>query len=103
MSFQGISYLRTDCGRLIHAVRVKRVSIERVKKKITTAVYEYQADCDGKWGEIQFDFEAGAAKIMRLAEWDTTNSNVFAKSAIRYILRLPERKPPANAVIAFAD
>ena len=88
---------------LIHAVRVKRVSIERVKKKITTAVYEYQADCDGKWGEIQFDFETGTAKIMRRAEWDTTSSNVFAKSAIRRILQLPERKLPANAVIAFAD
>ena len=33
--------------------------MKRIKKKIAAAVYEYRADCDGEWGEIQFDFENG--------------------------------------------
>ena len=55
-------------------------------KKIAAAVYEYQADCDGEWGEIQFDFVRGTAEIVRLAEWDTMVSKVFANQASRYIL-----------------
>ena len=43
----------------IHAVRLKQKSKTKRKKKIATAVYEYQADCDGEWGEILFDFENG--------------------------------------------
>lgn len=39
--------------------RFQRKSVKRIKKKIAAAVYEYQADCDGEWGEIQFDFENG--------------------------------------------
>ena len=72
----------------LHAVRLKRKSVKRIKKKITAAVYEYQADCDGEWGEIQFDFVNGTAEIVRLAEWDTMNSHVFAVRTIRHILAL---------------
>ena len=39
-------------------------------------------------GEISFDFENGAAEIIRLADWDTIKTNWFAKEAIRYILSL---------------
>ena len=46
----------------------------------------YQVDNDGEWGEISFDFEAGTAEIIRLAEWDTTVSKKFAQKAIQYIL-----------------
>ena len=56
------------------------------KKKIAAAVYLYQVDNDGEWGEISFDFEAGTAEIVRLAEWDTTVSKKFAQKAIQYIL-----------------
>ena len=58
------------------------------KKKITAAIYEYQADCDGEWGEISVDFENGTAEIIRLADWDTIKTNWFANEAIRYILSL---------------
>ena len=58
------------------------------KKKIAAAIYEYQADCDGEWGEISVDFENGTAEIIRLADWDTIKTNWFAKEAIRYILSL---------------
>ena len=36
----------------IHAVRLKQKSKTKRKKKIAAAIYEYQADCDGEWGEI---------------------------------------------------
>ena len=55
----------------IHAVRLKQKSKIKRKKKIAAAIYEYQADCDGEWGEISFDFENGTAEIIRLADWDT--------------------------------
>ena len=62
--------------------------IVQVYKKIAAAIYEYQADCDGEWGEISFDFENGTAEIVRLADWDTIKTNWFANEAIRYILSL---------------
>lgn len=80
-----LTVLLVEAGAL-HAVRLKRKSVRRVKKKIAAAVYEYQADCDGEWGEISFDFENGTTDIIRLADWDTMKSNVFAKQAIEYIL-----------------
>ena len=42
---------------------LKQKSKTKRKKKIATAIYEYQADCDGEWGEISFDFENGTAEI----------------------------------------
>ena len=50
------------------------------EQKIAAAVYLYQADNDGEWGEIRFDFENGTAEIVRLADWDTVKSNIFAPS-----------------------
>ena len=72
----------------LHAVRLKQKSKTKRKKKIAAAIYEYQADCDGEWGEISVDFENGTAEIIRLADWDTIKTNWFAKEAIRYILSL---------------
>ena len=72
----------------IHAVRLKQKSKTKRKKKIAAAIYEYQADCDGEWGEIVFDFESGTGSIVRLADWDTIKTNWFANEAIRYILSL---------------
>ncbi len=94
-----LTVLLVETGTL-HAVRLKRKSVKRIKKKIVAAVYEYQADCDGKWGEIQLDFISNTAEIVRLAEWDTMSSHVFAKHAIRKIWTLSESRLPANALIA---
>lgn len=88
---------------VLHAVRVKRKSQKKRKKKIAAAVYQYQADCHGEWGEISFDFVGSTAAIIHLADWDTMNSLVFAEHTIRHILALPESRLPANAVIAFED
>ena len=58
------------------------------EQKIAAAVYLYQADSDGEWGEISLDFENGTAEIIRLADWDTIKTNWFANEAIRYTLSL---------------
>lgn len=71
------------------------------EQKIAAAVYLYQVDNDGEWGEIRFDFATGTAEIVRLAEWDTIKSNIFARTAIRYIQSLPEAKPPSEVVVMF--
>ena len=71
------------------------------EQKIAAAVYLYQADNDGEWGEIRFDFAAGTAEIVRLAERDTIKSNVFARTAIRYIQSLPEAKLPSEVAVMF--
>ena len=71
------------------------------EQKIAAAVYLYQADSDGEWGEIRFDFENGTAEVVKLADWDTMKSNVFARTAIRYIQSLPEVRLLKEAVVMF--
>ena len=79
----------------------KKKSVKRIKKKIAAAVYEYQADSDGEWGEIQFDFVSGTAEIVRLAEWDTMVSKMFAEQAIKYIRACDIEHPPQKLLFAF--
>ena len=71
------------------------------EQKIAAAVYLYQVDSDGEWGEIRFDFATGTAEIVRLAEWDTIKSNVFARPAIRYIPSSLEVRLLKKAVVMF--
>ena len=80
-----LTCLLAEAG-VLHMIRLKRQSQTKHKKKIAAAVYLYQVDNDGEWGEISFDFEAGTAEIIQLAEWDTTVSKKFAQKAIQYIL-----------------
>ena len=61
----------------------------------------YLADNDGEWGELRFDFENGAAEIVRLADWDTTTSNIFAKTAIRFVQGLPEARLLKSVAVPF--
>ena len=88
-------------GGTLHAIRLKQKSKTSRKKKIAAAVYEYQADCDGEWGEIQFEFENGTAEIVRLADWDTMTTNIFANRAIRFLLNCGSGKLPKETLIAF--
>ena len=71
------------------------------EQKIAAAVYLYQVDSDGEWGEIRFDFATGTAEIVRLAEWDTIKSDIFARTAIRYIQSLSEVRLLKKAVVMF--
>lgn len=92
--------LLAEAGAL-HAVRLWRKSVKRAKNKIAAAVYEYQAECDGEWGEIQFDFENGTGAIVRLAEWDTMNSHVFAERIIKYVRACDADKLSQKVLFAF--
>lgn len=74
---------------ILHAVRLKRKNITRKKKEIATAIYLYQVDYDGKWGEIYFDFVNRTTEIRKLAECDRMISKVFSKKAICYIQTHP--------------
>ena len=76
----------------IHAVRLKQKSKTKRKKKIAAAIYEYQADCDGEWGEISLDFENGKAEVILLADWDTVKTNKVASRAIAYLLDCENEK-----------
>ena len=71
------------------------------EQKIAAAVYLYQADNGSEWGELRFDFENGAAESVRLADWDTTTSNIFAKTAIRFVQGLPEARLLNSVVVPF--
>ena len=75
--------------------------IVQVYKKIAAAIYEYQADCDGEWGEISLDFENGTAEIIRLADWDTMKTNRFANKVIAYLLNCENEKLPTKTMLAF--
>ncbi len=85
----------------LHAVRLKQKTKTKRKKKIAAAIYEYQVDCDGEWGEISVNFESGTAKIIQLADWDTMKTNHFAKRAITYLLDCENEKLPKKTVISF--
>lgn len=69
------------------------------EQKTAAAVYLYQVDSGGEWGEIRFDFATGTAEIVRLAEWDTIKSDIFARTAIRYIQSLSEVRLLKKAVV----
>ena len=85
----------------LHAVRLKQVSKTKRKKKIAAAIYEYQADYDGEWGEIEIDFENGTGKISYIAELDTTRSHRYANKAIEEILNSDLNDLPKQKTIAF--
>lgn len=82
-------------------IRLKRKSQTKRKKKIAAAVYLYQVDNDGEWGEISFDFENGTAEIIRLADWDTIKTNRFANKAVAYLLNCENEKLPKDTMVAF--
>ncbi|MBE5814287.1 MAG: hypothetical protein E7320_03635 [Clostridiales bacterium] len=67
---------------------------------MAAATYLYQADCDGEWGEIVFDFENGTARIIRLADGDTIRTNMFAGKAIVYLLGCDNDKLPKETLLA---
>ena len=83
----------------LHAIRLKQKSQTRRRKRITAAIYEYQVDCDGEWGEISFDFEHGTVEISRLADWDTIKTNRFAKIAIAHLQNSADEGLQKNCIV----
>ena len=90
----------------LHAVRLKQKSKTKCKKKIAAAIYEYQADCDGEWGEISFDFENGTAEIVRLAAVSythlTTTISRASMSMPNRIFLIPKQSSNTLGVILVA-
>ena len=86
---------------VIRGVDMTLKKVTRRKKKIAAATYRYQADCDGEWGEIQFDFEKRKAEILHLADWDTSKTKLYAKKVIDHILRTGGNDFPKKGRIGF--
>ena len=84
-----------------HTISLRQTECRKTGETITAAVYEYLVDNDGEWGELRFDFENGTAEIVKLADWDTVRSNIFAKTALRYIQGLPEARLLKSVVVPF--
>ena len=96
---------REHCGGCfhyeLHTISLRQTECRKTGETITAAVYEYLVDNDGEWGKLRFDFENGTAEIVKLADWDTVKSNVFARAAIRFVQGLPEiRLLQEDAVLA---
>ena len=96
-----ISIIRLSFPSVYLFVRLKCKSQKKRKQKNAAATYLYQADCDGEWGEIQFDFENRTAQIIRLADWDKMVSQSFAKYLIYYLLNCQKETLPKETVISF--
>ena len=95
-------------GLLVDAdvLGVVELKLTEKNKKIAAAAYEYKAvhryaSDDDEWGEIRFDFSAETAEIVKLADGDLSRSNVFAKIAIRQILKLSMSELPKKLTIPF--
>jgi hypothetical protein len=76
------------------------------KNKKIAAAYQYKAvhryvSDDDEWGEIRFDFSTGTAQIVKPADGDMSKTNVFAKIAIRQILKLSTSELPKKLTIPF--
>ena len=95
-------------GHLVDAGVLGVVELKLIEKnkKIAAAAYEYKAvhryaNDDDEWGEIRFDFSAGSAEIVKLADGDFCRTNVFAKIAIRQILKISMSELPKKLTIPF--
>ncbi len=73
----------------------------QTEKKISAAVYEYQADRDGKWCEISLDFENDTAEIASLSDWDIMISNLYVKRVLWHLLKCKNDKLPKESMFAF--
>lgn len=100
-SFDGAVSVRELLCCAEYTISLRQTECRKTGETITAAVYEYLVDNDGEWGELRFDFENGTAEIVKLADWDTVRSNIFAKTALRYIQGLPEARLLKSVVVPF--
>ena len=83
----------------LHCVRLKQLSTHREGKKITAAVYAYQVDNGGAWGEIQFDLEKRTAWVEIFAENDPCDTWEVTEVAIRMVLSFGTGNIPKGILI----
>jgi len=85
----------------LHSVELRLKFQKKQGKKITAAVYEYLADCDGRWGELCYNFKEDTAEIILLADWDTLVSHGFAMRAVEHLKIHHTDKLPDKIVLTF--
>lgn len=83
----------------LHCVRIRQESVQREGKKITAAVYAYQVDNDGEWGNIQFDLREKTAWIETFAEKDLKDTWAVTDAAIQAVLESDNGKLPKKMLI----
>ena len=87
----------------LHCVRLKQTSIQRECKKITAAVYAYQVDNGGEWGEIQFDLKEKTTWVENFAENDPCDTWEITDAAISAVLVYKREKMPKMELIPILD
>ena len=105
-SQKGISFFAFTIDKTFANSADRVAELIEKNKKIAAAAYEYKAvhryaNDDDEWGEIRFDFSAGTAQIVKLADGDLSRSKVFAIIAIRQIMKLSMSELPKKLTIPF--
>ena len=85
----------------LQAMNLGQKTPKKGAKKKTAVVYEYLADCDGKWGELRYNFKDDTAEVLLLADWDTTISHRFAMRAIEHFRTYRNDKLPDRIMLTF--
>ena len=85
----------------LHAVELRLKFQQKRGRKITAVVYEYLANCDGKWGELRYNFKDDTAEVLLLADWDTTISHRFAMRAVEHFRTYRNDKLPDKIMLTF--
>ena len=83
----------------LHCVRLKQISVQREGKKINAAVYAYQVDNGGAWGEIQFDLGKRTACVETFAENDPCDTWEITDAAIQAVLSCGIEKLSKNMML----
>ena len=78
----------------LHCIRLKQISTHREGKKIAAAIYAYQVDNGGEWGEIRFNLEEGTAWVETFAENDPCDTWKFTDAVISAVLACNREKLP---------
>lgn len=84
----------------LHCVRLKQISVQREGKKINAAVYAYQVDNGGAWGEIQFDLKNETAWVETFAENDPCDTWEITDTAIQAVLSCMNEKQPKDVLLS---
>ena len=96
-----VSEFAVQSGYMDESVSADELLTIAQRNRSIVSLYRTEQDEDGEWGEIRFDFENDTAEIVRLADWDTVKSNIFANTAIRFVQRLPEARLLKSVVLPF--
>ena len=86
---------------LVHTVTLKQTECRKRNKKQPPLSTCIRRTTTANGGEIRFDFESSTAEIVKLADWDTVKSNVFAKAAIQYVRYLLRQASAKQVIVLY--